>query len=65
MKQHYAQDCKNIVHLKNREDMRLQEELEILWDMGKKAEIQQVVEERDRVPGQAVPAKEDSREWVV
>ena len=52
MKPHSAQDCKKIVDLNNRqylrEDVRLCGELEILWVMGRKAEIQQVVEERER-----------------
>jgi len=52
MKSHSAQDCKKMVDLNNRqymrEDMRLSGELEILWEMGRKAEIQQVVEERER-----------------
>ena len=52
MKPHSAQDCKKMVDLNNRqyvrEDVRLSGELEILWEMGRKAEIQQVVEERER-----------------
>jgi meiotic recombination protein SPO11 len=62
MKSHSDQDFKKMVDLNNRqyvrEDMRLRGELEILWEMGRKAEIQQVVEER--VPGRGVSAKEDS-----
>ena len=45
MKQHSAQDCKKIVELNNceyvREDMRLREELEIVWDMVRKQEVEE------------------------
>ena len=70
MKQHSAQDCKKIVDLNNREyvreDMRLREELEIMWDMGRKAEIQQVVEEREIgfLAKQFLPRKIAESGWV-
>lgn len=51
MKLHSPQDCKKMVDLNNRqyvrEDRKLCSELEILWDMGRKAEIQQVIEDRE------------------
>ena len=70
MKQHSAQDCKKIVELNNceyvREDMRLREELEILWDMGRKAEIKQEVEKREIgfLAKQFLPRKIAEGGWV-
>ena len=45
--------------------MRLSGELEILWEMGRKAEIQQVVEERERVflAQQFLPRKIAELSW--
>ena len=69
VKPHSAQDCKKMVDLNNRqlvrEDMRLSGELEILWEMGRKAEIQQVVEERERVflAQQFLPRKIAELSW--
>ena len=70
MKPHSAQDCKKMVDLNNRqyvrEDMRLSGELEILWEMGRKAEIQQVVEERERgfLAQQFLPRKIAECCWI-
>ena len=70
MKLHSAQDRKKMMDLSSREyvtkDNRLTEELEILWEMGRKAEIQQVVEERDRgfLSHQFLPRKIFECGWV-
>lgn len=50
MKLHSTQDYKKMVDLNNRqyvrENRKLCDELEILWELGRKAEIQQMVEDR-------------------
>jgi len=52
MKAHTLQDSKKMVDLRNRpyveEYNQLKNELEIMWDLGLKAEIQQVAENRER-----------------
>ena len=66
MKQLSAQDCicREIVDLNNWEYVR--EELEILWDMGRKAEIQQEVEKREIgfLAKQFLPRKIAEGGWV-
>eukprot|EP00092_Neocalanus_flemingeri_P018537 GFUD01020073.1.p1 GENE.GFUD01020073.1~~GFUD01020073.1.p1 ORF type:complete len:386 (-),score=150.16 GFUD01020073.1:180-1337(-) len=70
MKPHSAQDCKKMVDLSRREyvmeDPLLRGELEVLWEMGRKAEIQQVAEERERgfLAQQFLPRKIAECGWV-
>ena len=70
MKLHSTQDYKKMVDLNNRqyvrEDSKLCEELEILWELGRKAEIQQVVEDREAgfLAQEFLPTKIANYSWV-
>jgi len=70
MKPHSAQDCKKMMDLHNRqyvkEDSLLMDELEILWEMGRKAEIQQVAEQREDgfLALKFLPKKIAERCWI-